>query len=222
MKGTWKRVLTVLFAAASIGLGGCRAADAPGSTEPLPSETQLELTPTQLPSGLFIRPAHPAEEPGEGEGTPVEAEVLRYRDQLSTFRSWLRQWGDPSGLGLVRISSKQELDDFLDQVSFKDLTRAADFDETFFEDHVLLVLLHETGSGSVRYTVSLAEEGDVLTVVVHADTPEYATDDIAQWFLLVPVEKSAIEGKELALRLTGGIDYGENAVTGSTIPLEAQ
>lgn len=222
MKGTWKRVLTVLFAAASLGLGACRAADTPGPTEALPSETQLVLTPTQLPSDSLIRPGHPVEEPGEGEGTPVEAEVLRYRDQLSTFRSWLHQWEDPSGLGFVKISSRQELDDFLGQIRFEELTQAADFDDAFFETHLLLVLLQETGTGSVRHSVNLVEEADALTVVVHADAPEYATDDMAQWFLLVPVEKAAAEGKTLHLRLTGGVDTGENSVTGSTIPLEAQ
>lgn len=221
MKNLWKRLLTAAIAAASLGLAACRTAGSPGQTQTTTGGvTQLPLTPTELPAGGWTRPGRVEEQPEQG--TRIEASVLRYRGTLDTFRGWLERWKDPSGLGVVQITSRQELEELLAQIGFEDLTQAADYDDAFFADHTLLLLLQETATGSARHAVYLSESDDTLTVTVSVTAPEYATDDMAQWFLLVPLERAAADGKNLTISLTGGIDGGENLVTGSTLPLEKE
>lgn len=222
MKELWKRLLTAAIAAASLGLAACRAAGSPEQTQTVPgATTQLHLTPTELPTGGWTRPGRVEEQPEQG--TLTAAAVLRYRGTLDSFRGWLERWKDPSGLGAVQIASRQELTELLAQIGFEDLTEAAaDYDDAFFADHTLLLLLQETATGSVRHAVYQSESADTLNVTVSVTAPEYATDDMAQWFLLVPLERVAVDGKNLMISLTGGLDIGENLVTGATIALEKE
>lgn len=67
------------------------------------------------------------------------------------------------------------------------------YDETYFAAHDLLLVLVEEGSGSIRHEVgalTLTEEG--WTVDVLRIEPEVVTDDMAQWHLMIEVEKDLI------------------------------
>lgn len=66
------------------------------------------------------------------------------------------------------------------------------YDETFFASyHVILVVLQE-GSGSIRHKVeqmSVDEEG-VLSIPITRIVPQVGTCDMAQWHILLPIDKS--------------------------------
>lgn len=63
------------------------------------------------------------------------------------------------------------------------------YDEAYFGDRVLVMVLVEAGSGSVRYQVTdVARTGvnrDVLSVAIDVMAPEVGTCDMAQWHILI-------------------------------------
>lgn len=66
------------------------------------------------------------------------------------------------------------------------------YDETYFADRILVIVLAEAGSGSVRYQVSDVElagvNGDELAVAIDVLTPEVGTCDMAEWHILIEPE----------------------------------
>ncbi len=75
-----------------------------------------------------------------------------------------------------------EADSFMEQT-----TR---FDEAFFEENDLLAVYVWAPSGSIRHEVTEAViYSGQLTIYVKEIVPEIGTDDIAEWFILLPVSK---------------------------------
>lgn len=77
------------------------------------------------------------------------------------------------------------------------------YDESFFEGHYLLLVLLEEGSGSVRHQVekvSVEPEGQI-NISVTSLVPEVGTCDMAQWHLILELEKQEQLPEENALRL---------------------
>lgn len=63
------------------------------------------------------------------------------------------------------------------------------YDETYFKEHFLVMVLLEEGSGSIRHevtNVSLAADG-TLNIEIDATFPEICTADMAQWHILVEI-----------------------------------
>jgi hypothetical protein len=73
------------------------------------------------------------------------------------------------------------------------------YDEAFFRDHSLLVVLLEEGSGSVRHEVTgVRHRPGRYNVEIQRKVPEVGTDDMAEWHLLIEVARTAApEAEEL-------------------------
>ena len=92
---------------------------------------------------------------------------------------------------VVVIRSAEELENYCDtnqgRWQLDGLREAAKgYDDAYFRDRILLLVLVEASSGSVRYTVTgLQPEKDGLTVHIRVDAPEYGTSDMAEWHILI-------------------------------------
>lgn len=63
------------------------------------------------------------------------------------------------------------------------------YDEEYFESKILLIVLLEEGSGSVRHKVErVANEADGITVDITTIVPEIGTCDMAEWHILIEPE----------------------------------
>ena len=65
------------------------------------------------------------------------------------------------------------------------------YDEAYFEDQILVMVLLEEGSGSIRHivdNVKLGSDGK-LYISIRRDVPEVGTDDMAEWHILIEPEK---------------------------------
>ena len=72
---------------------------------------------------------------------------------------------------------------------------AARYDDAFFADKLLLIAYVQESSGSTGHEVSgVAAEDGVLTMTVRQDIPEMGTADMADWFILLELPRSAVEG----------------------------
>ncbi len=75
------------------------------------------------------------------------------------------------------------------------MEQTAVFDEAFFEENDLLAVYVYASSGSIRHEVVEASiaEGQCL-ILVEEIVPEVGTDDIAEWFILLPMPKEQLAG----------------------------
>ena len=97
------------------------------------------------------------------------------------------------------IRSTQELNDYYEankdrynlgtpsEAGFANACRK--YDDAYFKDHILLMVLTEAGSGSVRYqvrsVVPSGEKKDELTVSIDVIDTGYGTCDMAEWHILI-------------------------------------
>ena len=65
------------------------------------------------------------------------------------------------------------------------------YDAAYFEDQILVMVLLEEGSGSIRHNVDNVKTGSdgKLYVSIRRDVPEVGTDDMAEWHILIEPEK---------------------------------
>lgn len=65
------------------------------------------------------------------------------------------------------------------------------YDEAYFEDRILVIVLLEEGSGSIRHNVDNVKLGTdgKLYISIRRDVPEVGTDDMAEWHILIEPEK---------------------------------
>lgn len=69
------------------------------------------------------------------------------------------------------------------------------YDDAFFEGHALVCLLQKHNSGSIRDEVTaLTRHGDRLVLAYNTLIPGVQTMDLAYWYILLEVDKSAVEG----------------------------
>lgn len=93
-----------------------------------------------------------------------------------------------------RFEGSMTLDQGYDEVkSFQEVT--APYDESFFEEHSLLVVYIAANSGSYRYDVeSIAYGGTALAVhVEQTNDPEEVTDDMTGWFVTAAIKDVELE-----------------------------
>lgn len=65
------------------------------------------------------------------------------------------------------------------------------YDERFFENSYLVLVLLEEGSGSVRHKVAGIEKtDDAVLVKIQRIVPEMGTDDMAQWHIILEVKRT--------------------------------
>ena len=87
------------------------------------------------------------------------------------------------------------------------------YDETYFEDRVLVMVLLEEGSGSVRHWIEkvlLTEDGGKPALVVDIEVlvPEICTCDMAEWHILIEPEAGVDVEEENITVLYGGRKLG--------------
>ena len=65
------------------------------------------------------------------------------------------------------------------------------YDEAYFENQILVMVLLEEGSGSVRHNVESVKvaQDDKLYISICAVVPEVGTCDMAEWYILIEPEE---------------------------------
>ena len=65
------------------------------------------------------------------------------------------------------------------------------YDDAYFEEQILVMILIEEGSGSIRHNVDNVKVGSdgKLYVSIRTIVPEVGTDDMAEWHILIEPEK---------------------------------
>lgn len=78
------------------------------------------------------------------------------------------------------------------------------YDEAFFEEKDLIIVVLEESSGSFRHEIQgIRPYDDTWQLTGRRITPEVCTDDMAQWHLLIEIEKDLIaEGEQIVLEMT--------------------
>lgn len=96
----------------------------------------------------------------------------------------------------VVIKSKSDLLNYYEEnkdrynlESFLDV--ANQYDDSFFNEYTLILVLLEEGSGSIKHKVTkVAVTNDVLNIDIKRIVPEVGTADMAEWHLFISVPKS--------------------------------
>ena len=78
----------------------------------------------------------------------------------------------------------------------------APYDAAWFEGHRLLVILLEEGSGSIRHEVTSVTGGSAPEVEIARLCPEVGTDDMAEWHILIELDRGAYLSGGIAVRFT--------------------
>lgn len=116
---------------------------------------------------------------------------------LGFCAQYLRTDGYHSGVRypqVIVIHSAAELSEYYeankDRYNLSGFPAACEkYDETYFNDRVLVMVLVEAGSGSVRYQVTdVARTGvnrDMLSIAIDVMVPEVGTCDMAEWHILI-------------------------------------
>ncbi|MBQ2062550.1 MAG: hypothetical protein II458_07725 [Oscillospiraceae bacterium] len=94
-------------------------------------------------------------------------------------------------------------------------TACEKYDEAYFSDRILVIVVTEAGSGSVRYQVTgAALNGDTLAVDVNVLSPEVGTCDMAEWHILIEpaegVDVADAEHVTVNLRTMGMVVLPDN------------
>lgn len=88
------------------------------------------------------------------------------------------------------------------------------YDEVYFSENVLLMVLLEEGSGSVRHEVkSVSKDDEQVFIEIDTQSPEIGTCDMAEWHILI--ETKRMEGLK-AENVTVYLD-GVNPLTKDTV-----
>lgn len=94
------------------------------------------------------------------------------------------------------------------------------YDDAYFRDRFLLMVLTQAGSGSTRFQVDSLEMTDdgQLTVAIHTEMPEIGTADMAQWHILIEPEAGIPAPDEVFVYLNGELAYNGHAHQLAEVP----
>ena len=83
-------------------------------------------------------------------------------------------------------------------------TAAAVFDEAFFEENALFVLLWSESSGSYSHEFRSAtcDKAGEVTVVVQTTRPQLHTDDMASWLLFLPIKPEYADTESVSILIS--------------------
>ena len=77
-------------------------------------------------------------------------------------------------------------------IGFADATK--EYDEEFFKEHNIVLVLLTASSGSIRYKVANINLNDgVMEIKIERNVPEIGTCDMAGWHVLVETDKQEFE-----------------------------
>ncbi len=87
------------------------------------------------------------------------------------------------------------------------------YNENYFEDHILLMVTTEEGSGSIRHKVEkVLSSKEKLEVYIKRIVPEVGTDDMAGWHILVELPKDIEIAEEDITVFLDGVDPLKNDI----------
>lgn len=108
------------------------------------------------------------------------------------------------------INSLSELDDYINKNKGNydlesDFLRAADrYDEAYFADKMLVLVLLEEGSGSISHTVTGVTQNErEILVTIKRHLPGEGVDgtcDMAQWHIMIELKKDAYSDKPVTVK----------------------
>lgn len=76
------------------------------------------------------------------------------------------------------------------------------YDDAYFADHDLLLILLEEGSGSIRHQVTdIRCNGAEWVVSIRRITPEVGTDDMAEWHIMAEVQMGKVFSGDTPIRV---------------------
>lgn len=92
------------------------------------------------------------------------------------------------------VHSTEELHNFSqtekDLFPLTEFSPAQKYDEAFFENHIVVIVILEDPSGSIRHKVTKASVTDkTLTLQIQDISPRVCTDDMAAWVVFVELDK---------------------------------
>lgn len=83
-----------------------------------------------------------------------------------------------------------------DEGSFS--SRISKYDSSFFESNILIALLIEEPSGSIKHEVnSIEEENNTITFGITREVPEIGTTDMAQWHILISMPSHSYNNQDI-------------------------
>lgn len=78
------------------------------------------------------------------------------------------------------------------------LDAADEYGDSYFEDHVLILILLEERSGAIRHAVTdVVRSGDHVEIRIKRIVPEFKTSDMAQWHIIVGIRKEDFREAEI-------------------------
>lgn len=81
-------------------------------------------------------------------------------------------------------------------IGFLDATHP--YDDAYFTDHVLVFVLVQEGSGSIRHAVkNIKENGGLVEMTIERIVPGTGTDDMANWHIMVELKRGSFEESDL-------------------------
>ncbi|MCQ2537238.1 MAG: hypothetical protein MJ124_02440 [Lachnospiraceae bacterium] len=105
----------------------------------------------------------------------------------------------------VVITSRAELDEYynqnkntynlgtIDSTSVNFIKKCEKYDDAFFAENNLVLILLESGSGSVRYDInSVNKTKDGIMVGINPRMPEVGTADMAEWHVILEISKKDV------------------------------
>ena len=89
---------------------------------------------------------------------------------------------------------------FMDFPSFEKALEK--YDDAYFKDNMLALVLLQEGSGSIRHRViSAVRVGDEIAVNIEREVPEVGTSDMAEWHIILELSKADADGKTFKLEI---------------------
>lgn len=75
------------------------------------------------------------------------------------------------------------------------------FDETFFEENSLFILLWNEPSGSFshRFKGTFRDDTGAVTIEIQTSRPETHTDDMATWLLFLPIKPEYADAESVRI-----------------------
>lgn len=140
----------------------------------------------------------------EFEGSKIRAPYPEMYEDLTPHRCNLSGANTNSILAskiAIAIKDENDLSEILSHFTslseysfYKELMELKNID---LSKKSLIIVPVNSGTGSARYSISeIRKDGDSLYLDIKLEMPELGTSDLASWFLVATVDKSALEGVE--------------------------
>lgn len=175
-----KKLFCLLLALALFTLMGCRSGDVPTVTPP------ATTAPTADTTIVYDRPvaykAHYIRTDGYHDGVKYpKAAVIHDRNSLDVYYNANK---DLYSLGRNPNPGSDYTKGFLDICD--------SYDDGFFAENYLVLILLEEGSGSIRHSIEEvvgSSLGGTLHIGILREIPEIGTADMAQWHILLEISR---------------------------------